>query len=282
MILNTRGHILCRVLIVYQERIFQHFVFRLQLFHPDSFPLCRLNLFGIQNPFQARVLLCKNLKTGNLNARKRPMGSYEEIMIFYKNPPVYNPQRIPRTYQQPSGNKKNSKTSNYGRQREDYIDLIKAENEEKSEGTLFTYILDKSQEKERIISSIAKEFNMTRYECMPKYETSYLSIKRHPEESVYPSVTRWLRSIYDAELVVTDSFHGTAFSIIFNKPFYVILNINRGADRFISLLNLFGLEDRIISGTSEISNNPIDWNRVNKIREEWEDKSLKFLVDALK
>lgn len=166
--------------------------------------------------------------------------------------------------------------------REDYMDLIKAENEEKSEGTLFTYILDKSQEKERIISSLAKDFNMTRYECMPKYETSYLSIKRHPEESVYPSVTRWLRSIYEAELVVTDSFHGTAFSIIFNKPFYVILNINRGADRFISLLNLFGLDDRIISGTSEISNNPIDWSRVNKIREEWGNKSLKFLVDALK
>lgn len=72
--------------------------------------------------YKYSIIWRKNLKTGNLNARKRPMGSYEEIMIFYKNPPVYNPQRIPRTYQQPSGNKKNSKTSNYGRQREDYID----------------------------------------------------------------------------------------------------------------------------------------------------------------
>lgn len=64
----------------------------------------------------------KNLKTGNLNARKMPMGAYEDIMVFYKKAPIYNPQRIPRTFQVPAGNKTNSKTTNYGKQREDYID----------------------------------------------------------------------------------------------------------------------------------------------------------------
>lgn len=90
-------------------------------------------LFGRQ-PFTSKLIIDnldifkysmvwrKNLKTGNLNARKRPMGSYEDIVVFYKNQPIYNPERIPRTFQIPSGNKKNSKTTNYGRQREDYID----------------------------------------------------------------------------------------------------------------------------------------------------------------
>ena len=64
----------------------------------------------------------KNLKTGNLNARKMPMGAFEDIMVFYAAPPTYNPQKIPRTYQVPSGNKFNSKTTNYGKQREEYID----------------------------------------------------------------------------------------------------------------------------------------------------------------
>jgi site-specific DNA-methyltransferase (adenine-specific) len=64
----------------------------------------------------------KNLKTGNLNARKMPMGAFEDIMVFYKTPPTYNPQKIPRTFQVPSGNKLNSKTTNYGKQREVYID----------------------------------------------------------------------------------------------------------------------------------------------------------------
>lgn len=72
--------------------------------------------------FKYNMIWRKNLKTGNLNARKMPMGSYEDIMVFYKKPPTYNPQKIPRTFQQPSGNKFNSKTTNYGKQREEYID----------------------------------------------------------------------------------------------------------------------------------------------------------------
>ncbi len=71
--------------------------------------------------FKYNIIWRKNLKTGNLNARKMPMGSYEEISVFYKSPPTYNPQRIPRTFQRPSGNKFNSKTTNYGKQREVYI-----------------------------------------------------------------------------------------------------------------------------------------------------------------
>lgn len=90
-------------------------------------------LFGKQ-PFTSMMIMSnpkmykynfvwrKNLKTGNLNARKMPMGAFEDIMVFYKKPPTYNPQRIPRTYQIPSGNKFNSKTTNYGKQREEYID----------------------------------------------------------------------------------------------------------------------------------------------------------------
>ena len=50
------------------------------------------------------------------------MGSYEEILIFYKLQPTYNPQKIPRTYQKKSGNTRNSTTTNYGKQKEKYID----------------------------------------------------------------------------------------------------------------------------------------------------------------
>ena len=39
----------------------------------------------------------KNLKTGNLNARKMPMGGHETIQVFYKKPPTYNPQKRKRT-----------------------------------------------------------------------------------------------------------------------------------------------------------------------------------------
>ena len=64
----------------------------------------------------------KNLKTGNLNARKMPMGGHETIQVFYKKPPTYNPQKRKRTTEIPSGNKFNSKTTNYGKQKEEYLD----------------------------------------------------------------------------------------------------------------------------------------------------------------
>jgi len=64
----------------------------------------------------------KNLKTGNLNARKMPMGGHETIQVFYNSPPTYNPQKRQRTTEIKSGNRKNSKTTNYGSQKELYID----------------------------------------------------------------------------------------------------------------------------------------------------------------
>lgn len=64
----------------------------------------------------------KNLKTGNLNARRMPMGGHETIQVFYKKPPTYNPQKRKRTTEIPSGNKFNSRTTNYGKQKDEYTD----------------------------------------------------------------------------------------------------------------------------------------------------------------
>jgi len=85
-------------------------------------PFTSMMIMSNPKMFKYNLVWRKNLKTGNLNARKMPMGAYEDVMVFYKKPPTYNPQKIPRTHQVKSGNKKNSKTTNYGEQKEDYID----------------------------------------------------------------------------------------------------------------------------------------------------------------
>lgn len=164
-----------------------------------------------------------------------------------------------------------------------YVETVTDASERKSEGDLFTYILDKTTEKEDIINSIAKQLGLKRYECMPLYKTQYAEVKKHPEDCVYPPITRWLRSFMDAELVITDSFHGTAFSIIFNKPFFVLINIERGEARFTSMLKLFGLENRIINTTADAINVglKIDWQSVNTLREYWKRKSVEFLKKNL-
>lgn len=55
-------------------------------------------------------------------------------------------------------------------------------------------------------------------------------------DCVFPPVEEWIRGFIDAEFVITDSFHGTVFSILFNKPFIAIANKSRGIARFNSIL----------------------------------------------
>lgn len=67
------------------------------------------------------------------------------------------------------------------------------------------------------------------------------------------------------------------FSIIFNKPFYVIGNKSRGISRFESLLGMFGLEDRLIPSTGELTHNVINWEKVNTILQDKRKESIDFL-----
>jgi len=123
------------------------------------------------------------------------------------------------------------------------------------------------------------------FSTMPTKISTYENLRKCPEECVYPPVTKWLRSFMDAEMVITDSFHGCVFSIIFNKPFWVIGNHQRGMVRFYSLLELFGLEDRLID-IEQIhdieSSTMIDWSCVNARRSDLKIKSLEFIRKAIR
>ena len=67
------------------------------------------------------------------------------------------------------------------------------------------------------------------------------------------------------------------FSIIFNKPFSIVMNPSGGNDRYISLLSQLGLMDRIIKD-NQISNlESINWVGVNKKLEVLRHESMNFL-----
>ena len=84
-------------------------------------------------------------------------------------------------------------------------------------------------------------------------------------------VPRWVASIRDASFVVTNSFHGTVFALIFHKPFATVLLSGKMAgmnERIVSLLQSVGLEDRMLAfDESEtidlISSRKIDWEKVD-------------------
>lgn len=85
----------------------------------------------------------------------------------------------------------------------------------------------------------------------------------------------------NAEIIFTNSFHGTVFSIINNKNFYTFSN-NPRSERMISLLRVLGLLDRYIDDTQYIDMlNDIDYNVVTKIVNDERKKSLDFIKNSL-
>lgn len=171
--------------------------------------------------------------------------------------------------------------------KEDYIHLIEQEKEPKSAGTLFNYILDPDAKKSAFVQQVAETYGLKSFQVLPKCQTEVRTkedIKKRIEDCVYPGVTTWLRAFMDAELTIIDSFHGMVFSILFNKPFWVIGNAERGMSRFTSLLKVFHLEDRLIDEENlhlvEI-NKSIDWKAVNTILENNRSSSISLLLGIL-
>lgn len=93
------------------------------------------------------------------------------------------------------------------------------------------------------------------------------------------SIEQWLAHFRDADFVITDSFHGMVFSLIFNVPFNVVINKNGGASRYISLLSQLALENRIIEKVPFMD--IIDWNEVNTRLNRMKAQSLNFLKETL-
>ncbi len=163
---------------------------------------------------------------------------------------------------------------------DDYIDLFKQKQTPKSEGTLLNYVLDETDEINNLIKRVAFERNLIPFAVNNPFESDDT---KPLSQRIKKSVEVWLRGFYDADFVITDSFHACVFSIIFKKQFVVVGNRKRGLARFESLLNLFALEDRLVDANVDIANIPqIDYDSVYRKYDELKDKSRKFLENALK
>lgn len=171
--------------------------------------------------------------------------------------------------------------------KEAYVKLVDNEHEPHSSGNLFYYLLDPNEEKYRFVKSVADQMELVPFTVMPKYYSWNINkdcIKKHIKDCVYPSVTSWLRAFMDAKMIIVDSFHGMVFSIIFNKPFWVLSNQRRGMSRFNSLLKEFDLEDRLIHNDQMEKldiKKTINWDRVNLKKEEDAKFSISLLNDTL-
>lgn len=166
---------------------------------------------------------------------------------------------------------------------EHYKHIAKQEKTTESEGTMKVYMLDKSEEKFHVVKQIEKATNLQMFEVLPKKRLgSEVVNSANIHDFAYPNPAQWLRGYQDARFVITDSFHGTVFSILFNIPFLAIGNKHRGLARFQSLLNMFNLSDRLITDLSNFDSDTfiqkeIDWSKVNGVLDQERKKATDFL-----
>lgn len=157
--------------------------------------------------------------------------------------------------------------------KEEYIDQLKLNRKENSK-FLYSYILDISEEKRLILDQIKTKLKVELattilaseilYKVKPNNYKQFKGLKAE-------SINEWVNSFYNSEYIITDSFHGMVFSIIFNKQFIVIGNKERGMSRFQSLLKKLNLEDRLFYD--------FDQNKMyNKLTEVIDYKHVNFII----
>lgn len=128
----------------------------------------------------------------------------------------------------------------------DYIKLFKNKKIQSRKGIL-CYFLDYNKDKELLIKETEKILDMPSFTVNSRVE----DCNNYTTET-QPPVEKWLKGFYDAEFILTDSFHACIFSIIFDKPFIVYGNKERGITRIKSLLKTFNIEKRLIENSAEI------------------------------
>ncbi len=136
---------------------------------------------------------------------------------------------------------------------------------------LFAYILDVDDRKRNFVNSMANAM---------KLKPIIMSAENNAKND--DSIEKWLTMIANASFVITDSYHGTLFSLIFNKEFITINNSNRGQSRFKSVFEMLKIKERLLLDFKSINiPSPLDWSLVNSILDFKKQESIAFLSSAL-
>lgn len=146
------------------------------------------------------------------------------------------------------------------------------------ENKIFIYILDENLDKMKLVKQTENLLGLESYTLTPDG-------MKNDSSCVIPPVESWLKAIITSKFVITDSFHGCVFSILFNKPFIVYGNKSRGISRFKTLLNALELTSRYIDSMEHFSSlllsESIDWKHINDLISKERSHGLSFLNKSL-
>lgn len=144
---------------------------------------------------------------------------------------------------------------------------------------ILVYQLHDNKEFNKYAKELAKRKKMKLLRISP----SIYHITRSGKLIYLPTQYEFLSYFANAEYILTDSFHATVFSIIFNKKFIDVLPSNKTGTRIESILNLFHIDNRILKEYSdfELIEKPIDYKEVNNIIQNEREKSMQLLKNAI-
>jgi len=149
------------------------------------------------------------------------------------------------------------------------------------------YVMPGDEDCIKAVIRLAKNLNSNKYQIIVLGDKEY---KKLMGNSTIRYVTtagpaEFLNIMFYSELVITSSFHGTCFSLLFSKLFYTVINENSDVNsRIFDLLTTLGMESRMVN-TKAINDvkivHNIDYSRVSKLLEEKRSKSLDYLKSVL-
>ncbi|CEP36875.1 Putative uncharacterized protein [Halomonas sp. R57-5] len=160
---------------------------------------------------------------------------------------------------------------------------------------LNVFYLDPTPEKRRVAEAVADKLGLSKIVIVPnpdKGRALSMEIFSGDRFEFVPedAVENFLAAYKNANYVITDSFHGTAFSIIFERPFSSIYNTKRGADRFVNILKHFKFgesrrlyetdDETTVAQNSNVSAT-LDFTAANDVLEVDREASVAWLKDAL-
>lgn len=177
---------------------------------------------------------------------------------------------------------------------DEYQKLIDRADVSESEEYILAYILDPNEEIGRQLEQISIDKNCKVIVLLDEvpwlwegnFEKLQLTGKGNVDVKREVDLFEWMWYYSHSKGIVTDSFHGTIFSIIFEKPFITKVNVKRGAQRFVSLLEPIDLKNRLFENYDAIGENKdlldeLDYTVPNQKLGEIRDKSMKWLENAL-
>ena len=143
---------------------------------------------------------------------------------------------------------------------------------------ILVYQIHNDKKLDRYAKAVARKYKLQLIRISP----SFHQIVRGGKFMFCPDICKFLSYIKNAQCLITDSFHGTAFAINFNTPFIEVLP-GETSTRNINILQLTGLTNRILQNENDLDAafKTVDFNYSNQVLEARRKEGIRILFQML-